>query len=87
MKVRNSRAALAADKIRQLPQLSVDPTEYADMLFGVGSATSAGPTLPAGSIHPCPETLEKDLIFLKIYTKHILEAKITDIMPLKVNLC
>ncbi len=37
-----------------------DPTNYADPLFGVGSATSAGPTLPAGSIHPCPETLEKD---------------------------
>jgi len=34
--------------------------EYADPLFGVGSATSAGPTLPAGSIHPSPETLEKD---------------------------
>ena len=37
-----------------------DPTEYADLLFGVGSATSAGPTLPAGSIHPSPETLEND---------------------------
>ncbi|MBR5242048.1 MAG: GH92 family glycosyl hydrolase [Clostridia bacterium] len=37
-----------------------DPTEYADPLFGVGSATSAGPTLPAGSIHPSPETLECD---------------------------
>ncbi len=34
--------------------------EYADLLFGVGSATSAGPTLPSGSIHPSPETLEKD---------------------------
>lgn len=40
--------------------LSIDPTDYADPLFGVGSATSAGPTLPAGSIHPCPETLIKD---------------------------
>lgn len=39
---------------------SFDPTEYADPLFGVGSATSAGPTLPAGSIHPNPETLGKD---------------------------
>jgi len=38
----------------------IDPTEYADPLFGVGSATSAGPTLPSGSIHPSPETLEKD---------------------------
>ena len=37
-----------------------DQTDYADPLFGVGSATSAGPTLPAGSIHPSPETLEKD---------------------------
>lgn len=35
-------------------------TEYVDLLFGVGSATSAGPTLPNGSIHPSPETLEKD---------------------------
>ncbi|MBQ9112230.1 MAG: GH92 family glycosyl hydrolase [Clostridia bacterium] len=41
-------------------QNSIDPTDYADPLFGVGSATSAGPTLPAGSIHPSPETLEKD---------------------------
>ena len=41
-------------------KLSVDPTEYADLLFGVGSATSAGPSLPGGSIHPSPETLEKD---------------------------
>ena len=37
-----------------------DPTQYADPLFGVGSATSAGPTMPSGSIHPSPETLEKD---------------------------
>ena len=40
--------------------VAFDPTDYADPLFGVGSATSAGPTLPAGSIHPSPETLEKD---------------------------
>ena len=33
---------------------------FPDLLFGVGSATSAGPTLPNGSIHPSPETLEKD---------------------------
>jgi len=39
---------------------TIDPTEYADPLFGVGSATSAGPTLPAGSIHPSPETLIND---------------------------
>ena len=34
--------------------------EYADTLFGVGSATSAGPAIPSGSIHPSPETLEAD---------------------------
>lgn len=39
---------------------NVDIVELPDLLFGVGSATSAGPTLPAGSIHPSPETLEKD---------------------------
>ncbi len=39
---------------------NIDPIDYADPLFGVGSATSAGPTLPAGSIHPSPETLDKD---------------------------
>ncbi|MBQ9784550.1 MAG: GH92 family glycosyl hydrolase [Clostridia bacterium] len=37
-----------------------DLVELPDPLFGVGSATSAGPTLPSGSIHPSPETLEKD---------------------------
>ena len=37
-----------------------DPTVYADLLFGVGCATSAGPALPAGSIHPSPETLLND---------------------------
>ena len=37
-----------------------DPTDYADPMFGVGSATSAGPTLPFGSIHPSPETLKND---------------------------
>ncbi|MBE7046055.1 MAG: glycoside hydrolase family 92 protein [Ruminococcaceae bacterium] len=39
---------------------NISALEYADPLFGVGSATSAGPTLPGGSIHPSPETLEKD---------------------------
>ena len=34
--------------------------EYPDLLFGVGCATSPGPTLPGGSIHPSPETLKKD---------------------------
>ena len=43
-----------------LRKTNFDPTEYADLLFGVGSATSAGPSLPCGSIHPSPETLEKD---------------------------
>lgn len=37
-----------------------DIVELPDPLFGVGSATSAGPTLPSGSVHPSPETLEKD---------------------------
>ncbi|MBE6612420.1 MAG: glycoside hydrolase family 92 protein [Ruminococcaceae bacterium] len=46
--------------MENIPVLRIDPTDYADPLFGVGSATSAGPTLPAGSIHPSPETLEKD---------------------------
>jgi len=41
-------------------KLKFDPAEYADLLFGVGSATSAGPALPAGSIQPSPETLECD---------------------------
>ncbi|MEE0945862.1 MAG: GH92 family glycosyl hydrolase [Acutalibacteraceae bacterium] len=44
----------------KLLEKTFDPTDYADLLFGVGSATSAGPTLPNGSIHPSPETLEKD---------------------------
>jgi len=60
MQVRTSMRHLAATASRRLPPLSVDPTEYVDTLFGVGSATSAGPCLPAGSIHPSPETLEKD---------------------------
>ncbi|MBE6729597.1 MAG: glycoside hydrolase family 92 protein [Ruminococcaceae bacterium] len=33
---------------------------FVDTLFGVGSSTSAGPTLPSGSVHPSPETLDKD---------------------------
>ena len=37
-----------------------DIVDLPDLLFGVGCATSAGPTLPSGSIHPSPETLEKD---------------------------
>ena len=61
MKVRRGyeHLAYAAPEVKTR-KLSVDPTEYADLLFGVGSATSAGPALPGGSIHPSPETLEKD---------------------------
>lgn len=60
MKIRKSLAHLASASTTNHKVLSIDPTEYADLLFGVGSATSAGPTLPSGSIHPSPETLEKD---------------------------
>lgn len=59
MKIRPSMAELA--KVAESKkELSFDPTLYADPLFGVGSATSAGPTMPSGSVHPSPETLEKD---------------------------
>ena len=47
-------------QINKTNNKSFDPTNYADPLFGVGSATSAGPTLPSGSIHPSPETLKND---------------------------
>lgn len=61
MKIRKRMAALAHPaEHRTLSPSHIDPTDYADLLFGVGSATSAGPTLPNGSIHPSPETLEKD---------------------------
>ena len=60
MKIRQSMADIAKVVADTAPTLFIDPTDYADPLFGVGSATSAGPTLPAGSIHPSPETLEKD---------------------------
>lgn len=40
--------------------IDTEPCEFADLLFGVGSATPAGPTLPNGSIHPSPETLKND---------------------------
>lgn len=61
MKVRKGFEHLTSAAAAEKPMRhSVDPTEYADLLFGVGSATSAGPTLPSGSIHPSPETLEKD---------------------------
>lgn len=60
MKIRKSMASLARPGATAFLPLHIDPTEYTDLLFGVGSATSAGPTLPSGSIHPSPETLEKD---------------------------
>ena len=60
MKTRKCLAHLSCSSTRSLRNLESDPTEYVDPLFGVGSATSAGPTLPSGSIHPSPETLEKD---------------------------
>lgn len=59
MKIRKKLDHIAGIGDRDF-SLGIDPTEYADLLFGVGSATSAGPTLPAGSIHPSPETLKKD---------------------------
>ncbi len=60
MKIRKSMASLAHPSATAFSSLNIDFTEYTDLLFGVGSATSAGPTLPSGSIHPSPETLEKD---------------------------
>ena len=60
MKIRQCMKDVSKIKGNIDTALSIDPTEYVDVLFGVGSATSAGPTLPAGSIHPSPETLEKD---------------------------
>ena len=60
MKIRKCMSDLMITDNAEIPALSIDPTDYADPLFGVGSATSAGPSLPAGSIHPSPETLEKD---------------------------
>ncbi|MBP3704926.1 MAG: glycoside hydrolase family 92 protein, partial [Clostridia bacterium] len=61
MKIRKGFEMLMGENVRrEKPALNIDPTDYADPLFGVGSATSAGPALPAGSVHPSPETLEKD---------------------------
>lgn len=60
MTVRKSMEQLVKKEAVKRAPLLIDPTEYADPLFGVGSATSAGPTLPAGSIHPSPETLNAD---------------------------
>lgn len=61
MKIRKIMQSLAEVYPRRESVFNnIDPTTYVDPLFGVGSATSAGPTLPGGSIHPSPETLEKD---------------------------
>lgn len=61
MKIRSGFENLTSENNKNKGiNLSIDPTEYADPLFGVGSATSAGPTLPAGSIHTSPETLVND---------------------------
>lgn len=59
MKIRECMKNLA-EPVKRNTEPTFDCTEYADPLFGVGCATSAGPTMPAGSIHPSPETLEKD---------------------------
>ncbi len=40
--------------------VSFAPSEYTDTLIGAGSACAVGTTLPSGSIHPGPETLEAD---------------------------
>ena len=61
MKIRKSAQSFMNDVYTaERKVLRTDCVEYADMLFGVGSATSAGPSLPSGSVHPSPETLEKD---------------------------
>ncbi len=59
MKVRRCMESLVKTN-PEAETVSASCVEYADPLFGVGSATSAGPTLPSGSIHPSPETLVKD---------------------------
>ena len=59
MKIRNKMKCIA-NCASDTSSIRKDCVEYADPLFGVGSATSAGPTCPNGSIHPSPETLEKD---------------------------
>lgn len=60
MKIREKMKELVGCGKTCHTQNDFDSTQYADPLFGVGSATSAGPTMPSGSIHPSPETLEKD---------------------------
>ncbi len=60
MQVRNCMEDLMKKSIEHEAELPLECVEYADPLFGVGSATSAGPTLPGGSIHPSPETLDPD---------------------------
>lgn len=60
MKIRKGFEDLSPNGERKNLTLPFDPTDYADPLFGVGSATSAGPTMPAGSVHVSPETLVND---------------------------
>lgn len=60
MKIRKGFEDLVSIENKEISSLAFDPTDYADPLFGVGSATSAGPTLPAGSVHVSPETLVCD---------------------------
>lgn len=60
MKIRKSMGKLVQKTNVQNPQINMKLAEYADPLFGVGSATCAGTCLPSGSIYPAPETLEKD---------------------------
>ena len=50
MKIRKSMASLAHPSATAFSSLNIDFTEYTDLLFGVGSATSAGPTLPPTNI-------------------------------------
>ena len=61
MKIRKSMEKLYKDGYRTNAELKdFDPTEYTDTLVGAGSACAVGTTLPSGSIHPGPETLEAD---------------------------
>ena len=60
MKIRKGMENLSRISERNTEEYFKECIDYADLLFGVGCATSAGPTLPSGSIHPSPEPLEKD---------------------------
>ena len=61
MKIRKTMEKLYKDGYRTNAELKdFDPTEYTDTLIGAGSACAVGTTLPSGTIHPGPETLEAD---------------------------